>query len=367
MKHLPSASGLPRREFLKLSAISLALSGAVQRGTGADRLPIDLPERPIRVGQIGTKHGHAAGKMEALRRLSPLFEVVGIVEPDPARRAAVERSRSYEGLAWMTEEELLNRPDLDAVAIETEGSDLLDVAERVVAAGKHVHLDKPAGESPPQFKRIMENASRQRLTVQMGYMLRYNPAFQLCYRAIREGWLGNIFSVEAVMGKVLEAESRRELLRYPGGAMFELGCHLIDAVVYVLGKPRSVQAHSRRSSSADGLADNQLAVLEYRDAIATVRSSFLEVEGFGRRQFVVCGDEGTLEIRPLEPPHVRLALTRSRGGFRAGEQMVPMPRLPRYDGEFIDLALVIHGEKPFAWPPEHDVAVQETILSASGL
>ena len=32
----------------------------------------------IRFGQIGTQHAHAAGKMEALRRLSDLYEVVGL-------------------------------------------------------------------------------------------------------------------------------------------------------------------------------------------------------------------------------------------------------------------------------------------------
>jgi hypothetical protein len=39
----------------------------------------------------------------------------------------------------------------------------------------------------------------------------------------------------------------------------------------------------------------------------------------------------------------------------------------RYDGDFADLAKVIRGEKAFAFPPAHDLAVQETILRASGL
>jgi len=39
----------------------------------------------------------------------------------------------------------------------------------------------------------------------------------------------------------------------------------------------------------------------------------------------------------------------------------------RYDGDFADLAQVIRGEKPFTFTPENDVAVQETLLLASGL
>jgi predicted dehydrogenase len=72
--------------------------------------------------------------------------------------------------------------------------------------------------------------------------------------------------------------------------MFELGCHLIDAVVTVLGKPANVAAYSRSSSPLnDGFLDNGMAVFEYPKATVTVRSAFLEVEGGARRQFVVCG------------------------------------------------------------------------------
>ena len=41
---------------------------------------------PIKIGQIGIGHNHGAAKMEALRKLEDDFEVVGVVEPDPAWR-----------------------------------------------------------------------------------------------------------------------------------------------------------------------------------------------------------------------------------------------------------------------------------------
>ena len=93
----------------------------------------------------------------------------------------------------------------------------------------------------------------------------------------------------------------------------------------------------------------------------------MEVDGFQRRQFVVCGDRGTVDIRPLEPPQVRLALAEPRGGFAKGYQDVPMPGHTRYDGDFADLARVIRGEKPLDFSPSHDLAVQEAVLLASGL
>lgn len=150
--------------------------------------------------------------------------------------------------------------------------------------------------------------------------------------------------------------------------MFELGCHIIDSVIHVLGKPDRVVPYPRHSARIDDeLLDNQLAVLEYPRATVTVRSAVIEIDGGQRRQFVVCGDQGTADLRPLEPPKLRLALSRPREGFKKGYQDVPVENLPRYDADFVDLAKVIRGEKDFEFTPEHDLAVQEAILLASNL
>ena len=77
-------------------------------------------------------------------------------------------------------------------------------AARCIAAGKHIHLDKPAGESLAALRRLLDDATARRLTVQMGYMLRYNPAFELLFQAVREGWLGEITEIDAAMGKLAE-------------------------------------------------------------------------------------------------------------------------------------------------------------------
>ncbi len=302
-------------------------------------------------------------------RHSEDFEVVGVVEPDMERRAAAEKTKAYAGLKWMTEEQLFNVAGLQAVAVETEVKNLVPTAERCIAAGKHIHLDKPGGESLPAFKRLLDAAVGRKLTVQMGYMLRYNPAFQLCFQLVRDGSLGEVFSIETSMNKVSGLAERRKMLPYPGGGMFELGGHVIDAVVNILGRPAKVSAYKRSCSPLnDGFADNQLAVLEYPKAAVTVRIALVEVEGGARRQFVVCGTKGTFDIRPLEPPQARLALDAPRGAYKKGYQDISLPRAGgRYDGEFADLAKVIRGEKTFGFSREHDLIVQETLLLASGL
>lgn len=151
--------------------------------------------------------------------------------------------------------------------------------------------------------------------------------------------------------------------------MFNLGCHLIDALVIVLGKPERVTAYVRRTRpQQDNLADNQLAVLEYPKATATVRSSVMEVDGGKRRQFVVCGDKGTVDIKPLEPPRLLLALDESRGQYKKRYQEVELAAMPgRYDEQLIEFASTVRSEQEPKYTAEHDLAVHEAVLLASGL
>jgi predicted dehydrogenase len=340
-----------RRHFIPLVASSLAFPYVTIGKAKPD---------PIKIGQIGMGHPHASGKLSAIRNNAD-FEFVGLAEPDAALRK--------KGGSTITVEHLLNTPGLQAVAIETAVKNSQPYALLAAQAGVHLHLDKPGSLDLPGFKAVYAAAEKHQRTIQMGYMLRYNPAFELCFKAVQEGWLGELFELSAVMSKTIGQSTRDDIAQFSGGFMFELACHVIDAAVYVLGKPENVTPYMRRTRpETDSLADNCLAVLEYPEATATIRTAAMEVDGFKRRQFVVCGDRGTVDIRPMEPPKMLLALAEPHGGYKKGYQEVSLPRNGgRYDAEFADLARVIRGEKAFAWSYEHDLAVFETVLRASGM
>lgn len=351
---------MQRRDFFQHAGSAAALLGLSQTSSG------DAPKPRIKIGQIGVAHGHA-NKL-AVYRKSDDYEVVGVVEPDDALRKHAETTAAFKDLKWMTREQLLNAPGVQAVLVETHIKDLLDNAEACVAAGKHVSIDKPAGESLPQLRRIFESARKQKLLIQMGYMYRYNPGVVMLRDFLKKGWLGDIFEVHAVMSKVVDPPARKEHGAYRGGIMFELGCHLTDLVVGLLGKPTEVLARSQHVSKInDKLLDNMLAVFTYPKAIATVKSSAMEVEGFARRHLVVCGTEGTFQIQPLDSPAVRVALSQARGEYRKGYQDVKLPKYTRYVDDAADMAKIIRSEKASDFPPEHDLAVQETLLKACGL
>ncbi len=348
---------LSRRDFLVRSTQTTTIVTAAAAALSSNEV-FGSSGSKIKIGQIGVGHAHAKGKIKAYRNSSD-FEVVGVVEPDKELRKDAEKSEVYQGLPWMTQEELFNTPGLKAVAVETEVENLLDAAETCVKAGMHVHLDKPAGRSLSQFQRILRMADEKRLTLQMGYMYRYNPAVLLMKDLLRKGWLGEVFEVHAVMSKVVNPKKRRRFAKHPGGMMFELGCHIVDLLVGVLGRPDEVTPFNQHAAKIDdGLSDNMLAVGTYPRAL---------VEGFERRHFVVCGSEGTLHIQPLDAPNVRLALSKPRGSYQADYQEIPFGRYDRYVADAVDFAKIIRGEKQADYNSEHDLAVQETLLKACEL
>ncbi len=342
-------------------------SGAAAFAAGRIATAADEQNPRIRIGQIGTKHAHALGKLDTIRRYPDLFELVGLVEPDADRRKAL--GDRYRELRWMTEEELLASAGLQAVAVETEVEQLVPTGLRCLRAGKHIHLDKPAGPSLETCRELHAEAGKRDLTIQMGYMFRYNPAFVFLFQVVRDGWLGEITEVSGMIGKKMNDSGRKRLARFEGGGTFELACHLIDAVVTVLGKSEGVTGYNHRTSPGkDSFADNQLSVFDYPKAIATIRCNHVDPLGGPRRQFSVTGTQGTCEIRPLEPPALRLGLDRPQGKYKQGFQDIALPRSPgRYDGEFLDLARVIRGEKKLAWDSRHDLAVHEAVLRACGM
>ena len=324
----------------------------------------DAAPRPRhRVAMLGVAHAHAAGKLAALRALPERFEVVGVAEADPARRAAAQRSRNYDGLAWRTEAEWLADPTIVAVAVETTLADATPVALRALRAGKHLHLDKPGGTDHEAFAAMRREAEQRRRQLQMGYMLRHNPGLRLVREAVAAGWLGNLTGYDAGMGKRADAGLRRALLTHPGHGMMELGCHLADLTVTLLGVPSAVRAGAERTGS-DDLPDRQRAALRYAWGEATLSCD--HADATSRRWLTITGTRGTIRVPSLEGNVVHLELAAAAGPYPRGATVLRPTGEGRYAGEFRELADLIEGA-PARWDAAHDIAVHAVARRAAGL
>ena len=324
----------------------------------------------IRMAQYGTKHGHAGGKLTAMLG-HPEVEVVGVYEPDAARWAAVADTESYRGMRLLTKDELLGDATIVAVASEGLNSQSLGQSEELVAAGKHVWYDKPAGDNWPHYQRFMALVRERGVELQMGYMFRYHHGFRQIAEWAKSGLLGDLFSVRAHMSTNLTTAQREVISEHHGGIFFDLAGHMLDQVVYLLGRPTQVTAFLHNHSGiVPTFKDNTLGVFEFEQALAFVDIAAMEPRPMARR-FEVYGSKGSaIIIEPFEPAHrLRLCLEEAAGGYDKGVTMLDVPHQTRqamYELELAAFVRVLKGDQPPDRTFEHEMLVQETLLRATG-
>ena len=330
------------------------------------------------MAQYGVGHGHAAGKMAAMRA-NPEVEVAGVFEATPELRVAAQSSRHYQGVRWYeSEAELLGDARVQAMAIEGLNAESVYQALPCARSGKHLWYDKPAGDDWPGYQRLVEAIRENGVYLQMGYMFRYQDGFQRLAEWVRSGLLGDVFSIRAHMSTWIPeaggAFTRGTIARsHTAGILYDLSGHMLDQVLWLLRDERPARVTSfLRNDTTPGVPDfkdNTLGVYEFGRTLAMIDIAAMEHQPTARR-FEVYGMRGSAILDPMEPAtSARLVLDEARGGFEKGLQHIPLAGTTRqrsYELEleaFIPIAL---GERPPDRPLEHEILVQETLLRATG-
>jgi predicted dehydrogenase len=344
---------MTRRDFI-VGATSAAAVIGTQRAIGA-------AERPgrITIGFLGATYSHGPDKIRIAMR-SPDWEFVGVHDPSPAGREICQRL----GARLISQEELFARARV--VAVESDVRDHAAHALLALKAGKHLHLEKPPAMRLEDMQALVALAREKSLLVQTGYMWRYHPGFRAIFEAVRQGWLGQIYLVRGFISNNRTPAQRVEWSEYKGGSMFELGSHLVDATVRLMGRPKAVSSFLRHHGAyEDSLKDNNVAVLEYDRAMAVLVNTALQPGSTPQRSFEVLGTHGTASLQPIEPPTLMIDLMKAAGPYAKGSQKVPLAAYERYEGDFLELAAAVRGECALTVSLEEELASLETLLKVS--
>ncbi|MBQ8357670.1 MAG: Gfo/Idh/MocA family oxidoreductase [Clostridia bacterium] len=326
--------------------------------------------KKIRIGQIGIGHNHGEAKMKAARKFPELFEVIGYAEENECWIEKRGDKPGYEGLPRLSVEQIIEGSD--AVLIESDVWDLTKYAKMCVDAGKHIHMDKPASGTLEEYRYVLDTAKAKNLVVQLGYMYRYNPAVLKCFEHIKNGDLGEIYSINAEMSTFHPPKYKQWLTNFGGGIMYILGSHLVDLIVYMMGEPKRITTFLKHTGM-DGVdfEDNNLAVLEYDKALARIFVSSVEVNGYGRRQLMVSGSKGTVNICPLEKGIRMTYADTAMNGNTYEDCKITVPTEDnthhgRYDDMMRDFYAYIRGTKQNPFTYEHDYLVQKVLSEIVG-
>ncbi len=333
---------------------------------------------PIRIVLLGTKHDHALPTFRTLMRRTDAFDLLAVVDDD----IDAAKSKCPDGPLYMTTEEFFSQADsmkVEAVAVECEEERATAYANLCIERGWHLHVDKPGSAGYSSFCRMVDSAKAKGLVLQMGYMYRYNPVIQQTLARVRAGELGDIYAVEAHMSVRHDQEKRKWLGKYKGGMTYFLGCHLIDLILLFQGEPLDVIPYTNASGTEGVEAeDHGFTVLTYPYGVSFAKSCAAEYGGFGRRQLVICGTKGTVEIKPLEvhsihstvpgaAQYTRYRETVEGDGRGIWEDAAPIQRCEdyeRYDSMMIPFARYIRGEEENPYTYDYEKMVFRTLMRA---
>ena len=374
-----------RRDFLGLTA-AFAAAGCTTTETkkvdAVTRATPVVPWKPcpnakkVRVVQWGMCHEHADGKFKSVKKLPDDYELVGIIDDRESKTPREDRDfKVFDGVPRMTPEQLWADKSIQCVFVEVTNDDLIPIAWKVAKHGLAMHLDKPCGQNLKKFEALMDFCKARGIPVQIGYMFRVNPAIKFATKAVKEGWLGDIISVEADMYHDYGSKNYNAYIAsFKGGIMYNLGCHLVDFILPMMpGMP--TKAHVVRlpaPGDPDNAGTNCVSVLEWPHATVTVRSS--RHAACSNRWLRIQGTKGAIDLRPIErfdgkPTKLEMRLKFDVPGYKKGTHVVDCGiHKARYADQLKELADIVRGRRPN--PPgqyDHDVAVHKATLMACGM
>ena len=170
--------------------------------------------------------------------------------------------------------------------------------------------------------------------------------------------------------------AREWFSNFRGGMTFFLGCHLIDMVYSIMGEPDEVIplntcSHIRINEGED----IGFALFRYGNAYSFIKACAVEPGGFIRRQLVVVGEKGAVEIKPIERWYGKKIAATSRSiseqdvenGWNSEGTTVESEQFDRYGIMMRSFAELVRGERENPYTPDYELSLYRLILKACGV
>lgn len=229
---------------------------------------------------------------------------------DLDRKRLAHMKNLYPAVETTTEfQELVDDPDVHAVAVATPVDFHYEFAGKCLEGGKHTFIEKPMASSSAQCAELVEIAAKKKLTLMVGHTFIYSTPVRRIKELIDSGDIGEIQYIA----------SRRlnlGLFQKDINVAWDLAPHDISIILYLLGKaPVSVNCQGKAHINRDIEDVTNMSLNFSNGAFATVHSSWLdpnkvrEMIIVGSRRMIVYDDNQPLEKikiydkRVETPPH----------------------------------------------------------------
>lgn len=252
----------------------------------------------IKVAKLSFAHVHARGYADAIVK-NPETELVAVWdEEEYGGRQAAEKY----GVPFSTDlDEILSRDDVDAVVVDAITSDHPRVMVAAAEAGKHIFTEKALAIDVDGCDQIISAVEKAGVKFMVSMPQRCDANTQFAKKAIDDGLLGEItfgrFRIghSAALDKWFGGPSMwfTDPKRAGGGALFDLGCHPVYRMRWLLGEPKQTMSLINNFADAYPIDDNSVSIVEFKNkALGIVDCSWVHRSGPNLTE--IFGTEGSI-------------------------------------------------------------------------
>ena len=240
--------------------------------------------------------------------------LVGVADAVPER--AQETAGRFEVRSYADADEMLSDPSIDAVYVVTPPSSHAELTIAAARKGKHVLCEKPLGINPREAEEMVRVCREEGVTLGHGTMMRYNACHLRMRDMVVDGTIGRPVAVHALysdwwpsdlanlsagqddlwkVGDERAVTWRQRKSLGGGGPMADLGIHIIDTMVFMMGRVREVASFCDTLTRDMDVEDTASVLMKFENGAQATIECYSSVARFeGRRSLRVSGSKGSL-------------------------------------------------------------------------
>ncbi len=198
--------------------------------------------KTLRAGLIGAGAIAVRGHIPAYREAKGV-KIAAICDVNLERAKSVAEEMEIPAY-YADYGEMLAAEKLDLVSVCSPNAFHAAMAIDALRAGANVICEKPMCLTYADAQRMMQTAETAGRSLTIGHHMRYQPATVKAHEMIQEGALGDVYYVKASYLRRSGIPgygswfTNKDLAG--GGAMMDIGCHMLDLALWLMGHPKPV-------------------------------------------------------------------------------------------------------------------------------
>lgn len=372
---MPPEFDASRRKFMGTAGI-LGMSAVVGGVRAADVVPLEPPDRQPANLKLPKPPGKTVGwaivglgKL-ALEEVMPAFDMCRLSRPvalvSGHREKAEQVAKVYGVKAdniynYENYDELKNNKDVDVIYIILPNSMHAEYTIRGVKARKHVLCEKPMAANVEECEKMIAAAQEAKRKLMIAYRLRYEPFNKKAIELCRSKEFGEIQSISASNGQVVQAPNIRLSKELAGGPLGDVGVYCLNACRYLTGEEPVEVTAMKHQPKDDPRFREVPASLAWTmrfpsGVIANCDCSFNSAE---TRRFRVHGTKGYVQLDPAFSYEGLELRTRKQ----AQESLVHLTPVNHFAAEMEDFSDCVLKDRDTLTPGEEGLADMRVIAA----